>query len=491
MINAMHPPTHWEAVIGLEVHIQLLTQSKLFSSAATRYGAPPNSQASATDLGLPGTLPVLNQEVIRMAIMFGLSIQASIAAETAFSRKHYFYPDLPKGYQITQHDQPIVGAGGYLTIETATGETKPIRITRAHLEEDAGKSLHAENASVTQTSRIDLNRAGVPLLEIVSAPDLCNAQEAVSYLKNLHTLVRYLGICDGNMQEGSFRCDANVSVRKKGDTRMGVRAEIKNLNSFRFIEKAINAEISRQIQSIEQGEILRQETRLYDEALNETRKLRKKDSIADYRYFPDPDLCPLPISAEWIQAIAKNLPELPAIKQARFQSQYALNTYDAELLISYPALAHYFETVIQQKVPPKLAANWITGELAAALNQNNLDITQSPISAERLSQLLKRIEDGTLSGPAAKTVFEKLWTQPKSVDKIIQQEGLQQITDPQVISTLITQVLTAHPTQVAAYLAGKTKLLGFFVGQVMQRSKGRCHPPLLNELLKQQLDKTQ
>lgn len=477
--------TEWEGVIGLEVHIQLLTKSKLFSRTATRYGAAPNTQAGIVDLGMPGTLPVLNEEAVKMAIKFGLSIQAQIASEAVFARKHYFYPDNPKGYQISQHEQPIVGAGGYLTIEGDRGMLKRIPITRAHLEEDAGKSLHEGFQGMG--SGIDLNRAGVPLLEIVSDPVLSSAVEAVSYLKTLHTLVRYLEICDGNMQEGSFRCDANVSVRKSGSEMMGVRSEIKNLNSFRFVEKAIQVEIERQIAALEAGEILSQETRSYDVTLNQTRTLRAKENVADYRYFPDPDLCPLLISPEFIQGIAQSLPELPDVKRVRFQEEYQLSAYDAGVLITSRDLADYFESVVKQHVPFKLAANWINGELAAALNQASLDIHEVPVSAERFSGLLRRIEDGTLSGSMAKVVFEKLWITTESADDIIAREGLQQMTDLKAIEALVDEVLCAYPKQWAAYQAGKEKLFGFFVGQTMQRSQGKCHPARLNEVLKRKL----
>lgn len=483
----------WEAVIGLEVHIQLLTKSKLFSGASTAYGAAPNTLACAIDLGMPGTLPVLNKEAVRMAIMFGLSVNAKIAPTTIFARKHYFYPDLPKGYQISQHEHPIVGEGGYIMIEVEEGNTKPIHITRAHLEEDAGKSLHegiGENNGEENKSGVDLNRAGVPLLEIVSEPELRSAKEAVSYLKALHTLVQYLEICDGNMQEGSFRCDANVSVRKRGDTKLGVRAELKNLNSFRFIEKAINFEIERQIEAIEQGEILYPETRLYDAALNQTRALRAKEAVADYRYFPDPDLCPLPLSNEFIESIKQELPELPGQKKERLQSQYELTAYDADILVSNRALADYFEAVVSQNIDPKLAVNWINGELAAALNEANLDISYSPIPASRLADLLHRIEDGTLSRAMAKTIFEHLWTGLDSVDEFIQREGLEQLTDEKVIGDLISQVIKENPKQSEAYRQGKEKLFGFFVGQVMKLSQGRCHPVKLNEILHQKLNES-
>jgi aspartyl-tRNA(Asn)/glutamyl-tRNA(Gln) amidotransferase subunit B len=478
----------WEAVIGLEVHIQLLTQSKLFSGASTAYGAPANTLASAIDLAMPGTLPVLNQEAVRMAVMFGLSVQAQIPEETIFARKHYFYPDLPKGYQISQHEHPIVGSGGYLTIETEEGEAKNIRITRAHLEEDAGKSLHEGFEAMSSVSGIDLNRAGVPLLEIVSEPDLRSAKEAVSYLKKLHTLVRYLNICDGNMQEGSFRCDANVSVRKRGDTKLGIRAELKNLNSFRYIEKAINFEIERQIQAIDRGEKLYTETRLYDAALNETRGLRAKEAVADYRYFPDPDLCPLPLTPAFIEEVRKQLPELPDQKCIRFQTQYQLSAYDAAILTADKTLADYFENIVSFQIDPKLAANWVNGELAAALNKEKCDIENNPISAVRFADLLRRVSDGTLSRSMAKDVFEQLWLGLENVDTYIKQHNLEQLTDESAIENLIEALLKDYPKQVEAYRGGKDKLFGFFVGQAMQRSKGRCHPSKLNDILKRKLD---
>ncbi len=474
----------WEPVIGLEVHVQLSTQSKLFSGAATTYGADPNTQACAIDLALPGVLPVLNAEAVNMAVKFGLSIDADIARHSDFARKNYFYPDLPKGYQISQHESPIVGRG-QLNITLENGTTKSIRITRAHLEEDAGKSLHE---GLENMSGIDLNRAGVPLLEIVSEPDLASPREAVTYLKTLHTLVRYLEICDGNLQEGSFRCDANVSVRKKKG-KLGTRVEIKNLNSFRFVEKAIQYEIERQIEVLENGGQINQETRLYDSDKQETRPMRNKENANDYRYFTDPDLCPVVLTAEFIENLRQSLPELPDKKNQRFQDIYALNAYDASLLTSHRELANYFETVVKQKVPAKLAANWVMGELSAALNKTNLSINESPLSPERLAGLLQRIADNTISSKIAKDIFEILWQSQKTADAIIEEQGLRQVTDQTAITQIIDQVLTAHPQQLADYRAGKDKLYGFFVGQVMKASGGKLNPQQLNSLLKQKLDK--
>ncbi len=474
----------WESVIGLEVHVQLSTQSKLFSGAATAYGAAPNTQACAIDLALPGVLPVLNAEAVNMAIKFGLSIQADIPHYSVFSRKNYFYPDLPKGYQISQHEKPIVGRG-HLTIALESGEQKTIRILRAHLEEDAGKSLHE---GLENMSGVDLNRAGIPLLEIVSEPDLHSAKEAVTYLKTLHTLVRYLAISDGNLQEGSFRCDANVSVRKKDQAQLGTRVEIKNLNSFRFIEKAIQYEIERQITVLVEGGTIHQETRLYDTDKQETRPMRSKEDANDYRYFTDPDLCPVVISLEFVEKIYQTLPELPQKKQARFQEEYKLSAYDAILLTSTRDLADYFECVAKEKVPAKLAANWIMGELAAALNKSNLMITASPVSTERLAGLLQRIADNTISSKIAKDVFERLWDSKKTCDEIIREQNLTQVTDKAAIIQIIDEVLIKHPAQLADYKAGKDKLFGFFVGQIMKASGGKINPQQLNSLLKEKLD---
>ena len=474
----------WQSVIGLEVHLQLSTQSKLFSGAATAYGAEPNTQACAIDLALPGVLPVLNAEAVNMAIKFGLSIQADIPSFSIFARKNYFYPDLPKGYQISQHENPIVSSG-HLTIVLENGEQKTIRITRAHLEEDAGKSHHEGFASM---SGIDLNRAGTPLLEIVSEPDLTSPKEAVVYLKTLHTLVRYLDITDGNLQEGSFRCDANVSVRITNQKQLGQRVEIKNLNSFRFIEKAIQFEIDRQIDVLERGGSVEQETRLYDTDKQETRPMRSKEDAKDYRYFTDPDLCPVVITADFIEKIKQTLPELPQKRLARFQSEYKLSAYDASLLTSGRELADYFEEVVKEKVPAKLAANWIMGELAAALNKSNLTILQSPIIAKRLAGLLHRIDDQTISSTIAKDVFEALWTSQKTSDEIIQEKNLQQVTDQSAISALIDEILVKYPEQLANYKSGKDKLFGFFVGQVMKASGGKINPQQLNSLLKEKLN---
>lgn len=475
----------WETVIGLEVHAQLSTKSKIFSGASIAFGAEPNTQACAIDLGFPGVLPVLNAEVVRMAIRLGLGINAEIAARSVFARKNYFYPDLPKGYQISQYELPVVGKG-YLDILLDDGDVKRIHITRAHLEEDAGKSLHEE---FQNQSGIDLNRAGTPLLEIVSEPDMRSAKEAIAYLKTLHSLVVYLGICDGNMQEGSFRCDANVSVRRKGDATFGTRTELKNLNSFRFIERAINFEVERQIALIENGEKITQETRLYDPNKNETRSMRSKEEAHDYRYFPDPDLLPLVITEEQIAAVRQDLPELPQQKRQRFQEEYGLSLYDASVLVTSRAMADYYETTVKESGnQPKLAANWVMGDLAGALNKNNLDITESPVSSQQLGLLVLRIADNTISGKIAKTIFEALWNQEGSVDEIIEKRGLKQVTDSNAIEALVDKILAANPQQLADYRAGKDKLFGFFVGQAMKESGGKMNPQQLNALLKRKLE---
>lgn len=476
---------NWEAVIGLEIHVQLSTQSKLFSGSSTAYGAPPNTQACIIDLGYPGVLPVLNEEAVRMAIKFGLAINAHIAPASVFARKNYFYPDLPKGYQISQYEFPIVGKGS-ITIALDDGNTKTIGITRAHLEEDAGKSLHEDFHG---SSGIDLNRAGVPLIEIVSEPELSNAKEAVAYLKAMHTLVRYLEISDGNMQEGSFRCDANVSVRPKNDPKLGIRAEIKNLNSFRFVEKAINFEIERQIASLENGQPIVQETRLYDADKNETRTMRSKEDANDYRYFPDPDLLPVTVDETLIQNIQKTLPELPQQKALRFETAYGLSPYDATVLTSSKALADYYEETIKlsNNSEPKLCANWVMGELLGALNKANLDITQSPLTAKRLGGLMARITDKTISGKIAKSIFDALWTTQEDADIIIQKQGLTQITDSAEIEALVNRIIDEHPSQAEAYKNGKVQLFGFFVGQVMKASQGKANPEQVNALLKEKL----
>ncbi len=474
----------WEVVIGLEVHAQLLTKSKIFSGAPTQFGAEPNTQACAIDLGMPGVLPVLNKEAVEMAIRFGLGANANIPKQSVFARKNYFYPDLPKGYQISQYEHPIIGKG-YLDIQLEDGSTKRINITRAHLEEDAGKSLHEDFEGL---SGIDLNRAGTPLLEIVSEPEMRSAKEAVAYLKTLHTLVMYLEICDGNMQEGSFRCDANVSVRPKGQEKFGTRAELKNINSFRYVERAINYEVERQISLIESGGKVIQETRLYDPNKNETRSMRSKEEANDYRYFPDPDLLPVIISPEMIEKIRAELPELPQQKCARFMQQYHLSQYDATILISSKAMAAFYEeTVSQSGNQPKLAANWLISELLGALNRENMEITESPISSAQLGKLVARIGDDTISGKIAKTIFEALWNKEGEVDEIIEKRGLKQVTDTGAIEKLIDEIIAANPQQVADYRAGKDKLFGFFVGQAMKASGGKLNPGQLNDLLKKKL----
>ncbi len=475
----------WETVIGLEIHAQLATKSKIFSGASTAYGAAPNTQACAEDLGLPGVLPVLNEEAVRMAVKFGLAIGARVAPRSVFARKNYFYPDLPKGYQISQFDLPIV-AEGMVEIELEDGSTKHVGVTRAHLEEDAGKSLHEDYAGMTG---IDLNRAGTPLLEIVSEPDLRSAKEAVAYMKKIHSLVRYLGICDGNMQEGSFRCDANVSVRPKGQKEFGTRTEIKNLNSFRFVERAINYEVQRQIDLIESGGKVEQETRLYDANKNETRSMRTKEEANDYRYFPDPDLLPVVISPAFIDAVRETLPELPDDKRRRFMDEYNLSVYDAGILTASREVADYFEQLVQESGgQAKASANWVMGELSAALNRDGLEITDSPVTPKMLGGLLRRIADNTISGKIAKEVFEAMWAGEGEADAIIEKRGLRQVTDTSAIEAMIDEVLAANPSQVEQYKAGKEKLLAYFVGQVMKASKGKANPAQLNELLKKKLN---
>lgn len=474
----------WEVVIGLEVHAQLLTKSKIFSGAPTQFGAEPNTQACAIDLGMPGVLPVLNKQAVEMAIRFGLGANAEIPRQSVFARKNYFYPDLPKGYQISQYEHPIIGKG-YLDIQLDDGSTKRINITRAHLEEDAGKSLHEDFEGL---SGIDLNRAGTALLEIVSEPEMRSAKEAVAYLKTLHTLVMYLEICDGNMQEGSFRCDANVSVRPKGQEKFGTRAELKNINSFRYVERAINYEVERQISVIESGGKVVQETRLYDPNKNETRSMRSKEEANDYRYFPDPDLLPVIIEPAMIEKIRAELPELPQQKSARFMQQYNLSQYDATILISSKAMAAFYEDAVRQSGnQPKLAANWLISELLGALNRENMEITDSPISSAQLGKLVARIGDDTISGKIAKTIFEALWNKEGEVDEIIEKRGLKQVTDTGAIEKLIDEIIAANPQQVADYRAGKDKLFGFFVGQAMKASGGKLNPGQLNEMLKKKL----
>lgn len=475
---------NWETVIGLEIHAQLATKSKIFSSAATAYGAPPNAQANLVDLGYPGVLPVLNGEAVRMAVKFGLAIGATVSPRSVFARKNYFYPDLPKGYQISQYEKPIVEKGT-LDILLDDGARKTIGVTRAHLEEDAGKSLHEDSHGLTG---IDLNRAGTPLLEIVSEPDMRSAKEAVAYMKKIHTLVRYLEICDGNMQEGSFRCDANVSVRPAGQEKLGTRCEIKNLNSFRFIEKAINYEIARQIEIIEGGGKIRQETRLYDPDKGETRALRSKEEANDYRYFPDPDLLPVAVDPALIESVRVTLPELPDQKAARYIEDFGLSAYDAGVLTASREMGDYYESVVAALAGhEKLAANWTMGELSAALNREGLDITQSRIDAKRFAGLLARIADATISGKIAKEIFEQMWSEGQDADAIIEAKGLRQITDSGAIEKTIDDVMAANPRQLADYRSGKDKLFGFFVGQVMKVTGGKANPAQVNELLKKKL----
>tara|TARA_B100001123_G_scaffold435230_1_gene563294 strand:- start:1616 stop:3070 length:1455 start_codon:yes stop_codon:yes gene_type:complete len=477
----------WEAVIGLEVHVQLATKSKIFSGASTLFGSAPNTQACNIDLGMPGVLPVLNEEVLKMAIKFGLAINANINSPTKFARKNYFYPDLPKGYQISQLDNPIV-EGGQLEIEIdeENDNAKKIGITRAHLEEDAGKSLHEDFEYLTG---IDLNRAGTPLLEIVSEPELSSAKEAVAYLKKIHSIIRYLEISDGNMAEGSMRCDANVSVRRKGSKEFGTRTETKNVNSFRFVEKAINYEIKRQIKVLESGKKIIQETRLYDSQLDETRSMRSKEFANDYRYFPEPDLLPVVLDEAFIQSVKKEMPELSEDKKTRLIQEYKLSDYDAEVLSVDPNLSKFYEEVAANTTDPKLAANWVMGELLAFLNKENLTILETKVDSTNLGVLLCRIEDLTISGKLAKDVFEEMWLSQKSPDEIIEEKGLKQITDSSAIEKIIDKVFEENPTQLNQYKLGKEKLLGFFVGQVMKESKGKANPEQVNKLLNRKLKK--
>ena len=474
----------WEVVIGLEIHTQLNTKTKIFSAAATEYGAEPNTQACAVDLGMPGVLPVMNKEAVAKAALFGLAVDATINDGSVFDRKNYFYPDLPKGYQITQLAIPIV-EHGKLEIALEDGSTKVVGITRAHLEEDAGKSLHEDFDGMTG---IDLNRAGTPLIEIVSEPEMSSAKEAVAYMKKIHSIVQYLGICDGNMQEGSFRCDANVSVRRKGEPELGTRTETKNLNSFRFVERAINYEIERQIDVIESGGKVVQETLLYDADNNSTRTMRSKEEANDYRYFPDPDLLPVKLDPGLLEKLQASLPELPDVKQQRFCDQYGLSVEDAEQLSASREMADYFEQVVgNAKGQAKMAANWVLGELSGALNQNDLEINQSAVNADRLAQLISRITDNTISGKIAKEVFQDMWGSDKTADQVIEEKGLQQISDVGELESIVEKVIADNPKQVEQYLSGKNKVFGFFVGNVMKLTKGKANPAQVNELLKKKL----
>jgi aspartyl-tRNA(Asn)/glutamyl-tRNA(Gln) amidotransferase subunit B len=474
----------WEPVIGLEIHVQLATRSKIFSGASTAFGGEPNTQACAVDLGLPGVLPVLNREAVVMAVKFGLATHSQMARHAVFARKNYFYPDLPKGYQISQYELPIV-YDGEVEIETEGGTGKRIGVTRAHLEEDAGKSLHEDFHGM---SGIDLNRAGTPLLEIVSEPDLRSPQEAVAYMKKVHSLVRYLGISDGNMQEGSFRCDANVSVRPKGREKLGTRTEIKNLNSFRFVERALAYEIDRQIEVLENGGTVEQETRLYDVDKGETRPMRSKEEANDYRYFPDPDLLPVEIDEAIVEEMRASLPELPDERKRRFMQAYGLSAYDAGVLTVSRELADYFEAVVQTAAgEPKLCANWVMGDLAGALNREGLEIGDSPVGPGMLGGLVRRIADRTISGKIAKQVFEAMWNGEGDADGVIEARGLKQVTDTGAIERLVDDVIAANPDQVEQYRSGKDRVFGFFVGRIMKASRGKANPQQVNEILRKKL----
>ncbi|MEN8180645.1 MAG: Asp-tRNA(Asn)/Glu-tRNA(Gln) amidotransferase subunit GatB [Pseudomonadota bacterium] len=473
----------WEIVIGLEIHAQLATKSKIFSAASTAYGAEPNTQACIVDLGFPGVLPVLNREAVSMALKFGVAINAEIGHRSVFARKNYFYPDLPKGYQISQFELPIVGKGE-LTIELEDGSSKVIGITRAHLEEDAGKSLHEDFQGM---SGIDLNRAGTPLLEIVSEPDMRSIKEAVAYARKIHQLVVYLGICDGNMQEGSFRADANLSIRPFGQEEFGTRTELKNINSFRFLEKAMNYELDRQIDLVESGGKVVQETRLYDSDRDETRSMRSKEEANDYRYFPDPDLLPVEVTDAQLDAIRETMPELPNEKLFRFEQTYGLGQIDALQLTASRPLADYYEAVVAADAEPKMAANWVTGDLGGALNKAGLELSNSPVSPQQLGGLLLRIADKTISGKIAKQVFEAMWNGEGDADTVIEVKGLKQITDSGEIESIIDGVVASNPKQVEQFRAGKEKLLGFFVGQVMKATQGKANPEQVNKILRGKL----
>ncbi|MEX1664941.1 Asp-tRNA(Asn)/Glu-tRNA(Gln) amidotransferase subunit GatB [Zhongshania arctica] len=478
----------WEVVIGLEIHVQLTTKSKIFSGSSTAFGADANTQANAVDLAMPGTLPVLNEQAVNKAILFGLAINADICRDSVFDRKNYFYPDSPKGYQTTQMDFPIVGAG-VVEITLSDGSTRNIRVHHAHLEEDAGKSLHEDYHGM---SGIDLNRAGTPLIEIVSEPDMRSAEEAVAYLRKIHSIVTYIGISDGDMSQGSMRCDANVSIRPKGQAEYGTRAELKNINSFRFVERAIKVEVLRQIELIEDGGKVRQETRLYDSDKNETRPMRSKEEANDYRYFPCPDLLPVHVEQSLIDELQASMPELPDAKRDRFESEFGLSAYDAALLTGERPVADYFETVADKAGDAKLAANWVNGELSAALNRDNLSIQASPVSAEQLGGLIQRIRDNSISGKIAKQVFDALWNKEgDSADAIIDSKGLKQVSDSGALGAMVDEVLAANPDQVEQFRAAdegkRKKMLGFFVGQIMKASKGQANPGVINSLLNEKL----
>ena len=473
----------YETVIGLEVHVQLSTKSKLFSGSATKFGAEPNTQANIFDLAMPGTLPVLNEKAVAMAVKFGVAIGAEIGKHSVFDRKNYFYPDLPKGYQVSQLDYPTVGKGT-LTVTLDDGSEKVIGVTRAHMEEDAGKSLHEDYQGMTG---IDLNRAGTPLLEIVSEPDLRSAKEAVAYLKKLHSIIRYLDISDAIMAQGSMRCDANVSIRPVGQEEFGTRTEIKNINSFRFVERAINYEVQRQKDVLEDGGRIVQETRLYDADKDETRSMRSKEVANDYRYFPEPDLLPIVIDDAYIEAIRATLPELPDTRGARFVSEYGLSEYDAGVLVATREMADYFETTAKLSGDAKLAANWVSQDLQALLNKHGWELDESPIQAERLAMLIQRIKDNTISGKIAKTVFDAMLDDSSDVDAIIEAKGLKQVTDSGALETLVDKVIAENPDQAQQYRDGKVQVIGFLVGQCMQLSKGKANPAQVNEILRGKL----
>ena len=475
----------WDPIIGLEIHVQLNTKSKIFSSASTNFGAKQNTQACAIDLGLPGVLPVLNEQAVFMAIKFGLAIGAKISNNSIFARKNYFYPDLPKGYQISQYEIPIV-LGGSVNIESEN-KTKKINITRAHLEEDAGKSIHD---LYEDESAIDLNRAGTPLIEIVSEPEMTNADEAIQYLKKIHSLIKYLNISDGNMEEGSFRCDANISLKKSGSKTLGTRAEIKNINSFKFVENAINFEINRQSQILNDGGTIIQETRLYNPSKNETKSMRSKEDANDYRYFPDPDLLPVSISKKLIKEIKNNMPELPENKKERFMSQYGLSDYDTSILITDRELSEFFEEVLDKKeLNPKLTANWIITEMLALAKKSSLDVRDYPVTSKDLAILLTYIKNEIISNKQAKKIFERMWVNKEKPQEIIENEGLEQISDLGELNKVVDNIIKNNYKSVEDYRSGKTKLLGFFVGQIMKETQGKANPKIVNKLLKEKLKK--
>ena len=473
----------YDIVIGLEIHVQLNTQSKLFSTSPTKFGADPNTQANIIDLAMPGVLPVLNKEAVKKAVIFGFAINATVAKKSVFDRKNYFYPDSPKGYQISQLEYPIV-KNGSIDIDLESGSTKSIYIERAHLEEDAGKSLHEDFAGM---SGIDLNRAGTPLIEIVTGPVMNNAKEAVAYMKKIHALVRYLGISDANMQEGSFRCDANVSIKPQGSERLGTRTEIKNLNSFRFIEMAINYEVERQIDIVESGKAVVQETRLYDPENDETRSMRSKEEANDYRYFPDPDLAPVILTDEYLDNVCAQMPELQDIKIKRYQQEFKIKKADALLLVETFETASYFEAAVKASDDSKITANWMISDLLPTLREKNLDIRRSPIDSEAFSALIKRIKDGTISGKAGKTVFSVLWEEGGDIDDIIKTKGLVQISDVGELSAIVDEMLASNPDQAEDFKKGNQKIMAFFVGKMMKKTQGKANPKMVNELIRKKL----